>query len=44
MFFSANFNTYMIKAAQKFFNATRAVMVLIIGVLAIAFDFWVAKN
>jgi hypothetical protein len=34
----------MFTVARKCMNATKAVMVLIIGVLAIAFDFWVAKN
>jgi hypothetical protein len=34
----------MLEATKKFINATKTVMVLIIGVLAIAFDFWVAKH
>lgn len=34
----------MFEATKKLINATKAIMVLIIGVLAIAFDFWVAKH
>ncbi len=34
----------MLKATRKMFCTAKAVITLVIGVLAIAFDFWVAKN